>query len=138
MPKQIKMRHEQAHLAIETLEDRLELCKWYLVLTRTLHELTFPNLGSFGSNVELMLVMMGVFIGDAEGRPTTATKIANHCGMSRQAVYRRLEQLTDMKKVIREGKNYYIAPGVAPLDVDNRLPQVLEKFPATKRPIRTT
>lgn len=137
MPR-IKLRHEQTHVPIETMLQRLELCRWYLSLTRTMHELTFPEeRGGFGSNLELMLVFVGVFIGDAEGMPTTATKIANYCGLSRSTVYRRLDQLIALKKVIREGRGYFIAPGAAPLDHENRLPKVLDKFPATKRPIRT-
>lgn len=137
MPK-IKLRHTQTHVPVETIEERLELCRWYLSLTRTMHELSFPEeKGGFGSNLEMMLVFIGVFIGDAEGKPTTPTKIANHCGLSRSTVYRRLGQLCDLNKVVREGKSYFIAPGAAPLDAENLLPKVLEKFPATRRPIRT-
>jgi hypothetical protein len=103
-----------------------------------MHELSFPeDRAGFGSNLELLLVFIGVFIGDAEGRPTSATKIANHCGLSRSTVYRRLEELIAKKKVVREGRSYFIAPGAAPIDAENLLPRVLEKFPATVRPIRT-
>lgn len=137
MPK-LKLRHDQAPVARETLEERLDLCRWYLALTRTMYELTFPGGGaSFGSNMELMLVIIGVFVGDAEGMPTTATKIAGHCGLSRATVYRRLDELMTMGKVTREGRNYFIAPGAAPLDGQNLLPKVLDKFPAIRRPKRT-
>jgi hypothetical protein len=120
------------------MQERLELSRWYLALTRTMHELSFPGEpGGFGSNLEMMLVFMGVFIGDAEERPTTATKIANHCGLSRTTVYRRLEQLIARKKVVRDGRCYFIAPGAAPIDAEDLLPKVLDKFPATRRPIRT-
>jgi len=137
MPR-MKLRHTQTHVPIETMEERLDLARWYLALTRTMHELSFPEeRGGFGSNLEMMLVFIGVFIGDAEGKPTTPTKIANHCGLSRSTVYRRLEQLRELKKVVKEGRSYFIAPGAAPLDPEGALPKVLEKFPATKRPIRT-
>jgi len=134
----LKLRHDQSHVPDETLQQRLELCRWYLALTRTIHELTFPqDEGGFGSNLELMLVLMGVFIGDAEGRPTTATKIAVHCGLSRQTVYRRLEELIALGKVTRERRSYFVAPGAAPLDPQNLLPAILDKFPVSKRPNRT-
>lgn len=137
MPK-LKLRHDQSPVTDETLQERLDLCRWYLALTRTVHELAFPRAkGGFGSNTELLLVFMGVFIGDAEGRPTTATKIANHCGLSRATVYRRLEQLMTLKKVTREGRSYFVAPGAAPIDTQNTLPAILDKFPAAKRPNRT-
>jgi hypothetical protein len=137
MPK-MKLRHAQTHVPVETMEERLELGRWYLLLTRTMHELSFPeDRAGWGSNLELLLVFIGVFIGDAEGRPTTATKIANYCGLSRSTVYRQLNDLIAKKKVVREGRGYFIAPGAAPVDAEGLLPKVLEKFPATKRPIRT-
>lgn len=137
MPK-LKLRYEQSHVPDETLEERLELCRWYLALTRTIQDLTFPQRRvGFGSNLELMLVLMGVFIGDAEGRPTTATKIANHCGLSRATVYRRLDQLIKLGKVTREKRSYFVAPGAAPSDPGNLLPTILDKFPAARRPKRT-
>lgn len=137
MPK-MKLRYPQTQVPIETMEWRLELGRWYLALTRTMHELSFPEERSgFGSNLELLLVYIGVFIGDAEGRPTTATKIANHCGLSRSTVYRRLDELIGKNKVVREGRSYFIAPGAAPTDAEGLLSKVLEKVPATKRPIRT-
>lgn len=136
--KKLKLRHEQSHVPTETIQERLELCRWYLALTRTMHEMTFPQTeGGYGSNMELMLVLMGVFIGDAEGRPTTATKIANHCGLSRSTVYRQLDRLMAMKKVTREGRNYFVAPGAAAVDAQNALPAILNRFPATRRPDRT-
>jgi hypothetical protein len=137
MPK-MKLRHAQTHIPIETMEWRLDLGKWYLALTRALYEISFPeDRSGFGSNLELLLVYIGVFIGDAEGRPTTATKIANYCGLSRSTVYRRLEELIEKKKVVREGRGYFIAPGAAPIDADSILAKVLDKVPTTRRPIRT-
>jgi AraC-like DNA-binding protein len=137
MSKRMKMRHAQPQVPIDTMVFRLELSRWYMSLTRSIHELCFPeDTAGFGANLELMLVWIGVFIGDAEGRPTTATKIATHCGMSRQTVYRRLEQLINMGKVVREGRCYFVAPGAAPAE-NGHLPKVLEKLPAAVRPIRT-
>jgi hypothetical protein len=137
MPK-LKLRHPQVHVGADVMQQRLDLCRWYLALTQTMYEMTFPDhRGGFGSNMELMLVLIGVFIGDAEGRPTTATKIAGHCGLSRATVYRRLDQLITMRKITREGRNYFIAPGVAPADEQGLLSRVLEKFPSNARPNRT-
>lgn len=133
-----KLRHPQVHIEPEVIEQRVDLCRWYLTLTRTMFELAFPpDCGGFGSNMELMLVLMGVFVGDAEGRPPTATKIAGHCGLSRPTVYRRLEQLMKLRKVERSGHNYFVAPGVSPSDPMGLLPRVLEKFPLNVRPKRT-
>lgn len=137
MPK-LKLRYEQTHVSEDIMEERLELCRWYLALTRTMQELTFPQQSrGFGSNLELMLVLMGVFIGDAEGRHVTATKIAHHCGLSRPAVYRRLAELIKLGKVVRDEHSYFVAPGAAPLDPEGHLPAVLRKFPPLSRPKRT-
>jgi hypothetical protein len=134
----MKLRYPQTHVPTDIMEWRFELGRWYLALTRTMNELSFPeDRAGFGSNLELLLVYIGVFVGDAEGRPTSATSISHHCGLTRPTVYRRLEELIARKRVVREGRNYFIAPGAAPIDGNNLLLKVLDKCPATKRPIRT-
>lgn len=134
----LNLRHDQYPVPVDTIQERLDLCRWYLALTRTMHDLTFPKKrGGYGSDMELMLVLMCIFIGDAEGRPTSATKISNHCGLSRTTVYRCPEKLIALKKVARDGRNYFLAPGAAAIDAKNALPAILAKFPATRRPNRT-
>lgn len=130
MPSELKLHYPQRHVGADTIKQRLELSRWYVALTRIMCDLTFPDDPSgFGSNVELLLVLMGVFIGDAEGRPTTATKISSYCGIPRATVYRRLDRLIQLKKVARDGQSYHLAPGASVIDRNGQLPKILRKFP---------
>jgi hypothetical protein len=129
MATDLKLRFEQTHVPAERLRERLRLARLYILLTRTFHEMAFPHTAkSYGSNIEALLVLVCVFIGDAEGRPTTVTKIASHAGLPRATVYRRLEQLCAIKKITRVGRSYYLASGAAHPDDHGRLSKILEGF----------
>jgi DNA-binding IclR family transcriptional regulator len=82
----------------------------------------------YGSDLETLLVLLCVFIGEAEGRPTTVTKIASHSGISRQSVYRKLDQLMELKKIERIGRNYHLAEGAVVVDKTGRLKRILREF----------
>lgn len=112
----------------EQLADRFELVRMYVSLTRASYELAFPERKSFGADLETMLVLMGVFLGDAEGRPTTVTKIATYCGLPRASVYRRLEDLIRLKKVDREGRSYYLAEGAITPDKNRKLNRIVDSY----------
>lgn len=128
MPKS-KLRYPQPNLPPHLADERLKLLRIYIEFTRTLHLVAFPKKARrFGSDLETLIVLSCVFIGDAEGRPMTATKIASHAGLPRATVYRRLEQLMKIKRITRLARNYYIAPGAASPDHHGRLSKVLTSY----------
>lgn len=125
----LKLRHPQTHVPLERMRERLKLAQIYVLLTRMFSEMAFPQRAkNYGSDLEMLLVLVCVFIGDSEGRPTTVTKIASHAGMPRATVYRRLEQLCKLKKIVRLKRSYFIAPGAASPDDHGRLTKILESF----------
>jgi hypothetical protein len=121
----LKLRYAQPHLSAERLRERLKLARIYVQMTRTFSELAFPKRKNYGSDLETLLVFTCVFIADAEGRPTTVTKIAANAGMPRATVYRRLEHLCKLKKVVQVGRSYYLAPGAASPDEHGKLTKIL-------------
>jgi hypothetical protein len=123
------MLHVQGRFSAEQIRERLKIVRLYLALTRAISELAFPQAAnSFGAEIETLLVMLCVFIGDAEGRPMTASKIAIQAGLPRASVYRRLERLTRLKKVVRVGRNYHYAENALTPDENGRLRKILARF----------
>jgi IclR helix-turn-helix domain len=123
------MLHRQSRVTAEQIRERLKVVRLYLALTRTIHELAFPKTAdSFGAEIETLLVTVCVFIGDAEGRPMTASKIAIQAGLPRASVYRRLERLTKLKKIVRVGRTYHFAENALTPDENGRLRKILAKF----------
>lgn len=129
---QLKLRYPQPQVPPGRLREKLNLSRMYVSLTRELYEMAFPKRSrGFGSDVETLLVLLCVFIGEADGRPTTPTKLALHSGLSRPTVYRRLDQLMQLKKVVRIGHSYHIAEGAAAFDKNGRLAKILDNFANT-------
>ena len=125
----LKFYHPQSHVPPERLRERLKLARLYVLLTQTFYEMAFPKRArNFGANTELLLVFICVFIGDAEGRPTTVTKLASHAGLPRATVYRRLEQLCALKKIVKVKRSYHLAPGAASPDDRGRFSRILESL----------
>lgn len=123
------MLHVQSRFSTEQICERLKMARLYLALTRAISELVFPQTASsFGAEIETLLVMLCVFIGDAEGQPMNASKIATQAGLPRASVYRRLERLTRLKKVVRVGRNYHCAENALTPDENGRLRKILARF----------
>jgi hypothetical protein len=133
----LKLRNPQLHVPDHDLVERFHLVRMYLGLTRASYELAFPNRKTFGTDLETMLVLMSVFLGDAEGRPTTVTKIAAYCGLPRASIYRRLEELIKLKKIERFGHNYHLAEGAVTPDRQGKLIRIVDEFCQYERPKRT-
>lgn len=125
---QLKLRNPQPHMPPAHLAERFRLVQMYVSLTRASYELAFPTRKDFGANLESMLVLMGVFLGDAEGRPTSVTKISTYCGVPRASVYRRLEELIKLKKVERLGRRYFLAEGAVTPDRQQKLTRIVEFY----------
>lgn len=122
----LKLRYPQSHVSPAALRQKLRLSRIYVDLTRELMEMAFN--GKSGADIEALLVLLCVFVGDAEGRRNTATKIASHSGLARQSVYRRLNLLIDLGKVVKSGRNYYLAQGAAVADEKGRLSRILNNY----------
>lgn len=121
-----QLKFQQSHVTSAQLQERLEVARMYVALTREMLEIAFP--GNSRADLETLLVLICVFIGDAEGRSTTATKVASHSGLSRTAVYRRLDLLQKLKKIVRTGDTYHIAAGALSADANGRLARIFRKF----------
>jgi hypothetical protein len=125
----MKMKFAQTRLPAPKLAERLKLVRGYIDLSREMHRLAFPGAKrKFGADMETMLVLMCVFIGDAEGHPMPASKIAQQIGLPRATVYRRLERLIRCKKIVRIG-HVYLFPedGVTP-DSKGRLSSIVRQL----------
>ena len=121
-----ELKFPQTHVSPALLREKLDVARMYVALTRELLEMAFP--AHDRGDVETLLVLICVFIGDAEGRSTTATKISSHSGLSRTAVYRRLELLQKLKKIVRVGGTYHLAPGSIAPDPNGRIAKIIRKF----------
>lgn len=121
----LKLYNPQPHIPADSLQERLRLARFYVDITRTMYGMAFPKKKA---DLETLLTFICIFIGDAEGRPTTATKIASHSGLSRTTVYRRLHSLMRLKKIVRVGRNYHLAQGAVTPDKYGRLQKVLDSF----------
>ena len=122
---ELKLHQPQPHISPARLREKLDVARMYLALTREFLEKAFP--GGKG-DMEALLVLICIFIGDAEGRSTTATKLASHSGLSRTAVYRRLEFLVRIKKIIRIGDSYHLATGALVADEQGKVSKIINKF----------
>jgi len=121
----LKLNQPQPHISPAHLKKKLNVARIYLALTREFLERAFP---SGKEDLEALLVLICIFIGDAEGRSTTATKLASHSGLSRTAVYRRLEFLVRIKKIIRIGDSYHLATGALVADEQGKVSKIINKF----------
>jgi hypothetical protein len=110
------------------LRKRLAIAKMYLALTHEMRSRLFnaKRHNIRGTDLETLLVLIAVFIGEAEQRPTTPTKIASHSGIPRGTVYRRLNDLIKLKKVVKVGHNYHLAQDALTADKKGRLMRILE------------
>lgn len=130
MPHPLKMKFPQTRVAQEEIPGRLQMVRAYIALTRIMHGMAFPDAKKgFGGDLETLLVLMCVFVGDADGRPMSASKIANYSGLTRATVYRRLECLMAIGKIVRVNNVYYCAKDVVTPDIDGKLAKTLANFP---------
>lgn len=82
----------------------------WIELTRQLHKTVAPDLQrQFGSRVGLLLIGAAVYVGTIEGKPMTASKLADFVGMPRATVIRRLGRLRRLGIVDKIGGTYCIS-----------------------------
>jgi hypothetical protein len=123
----LKFHYPQTDTPAEQLKERLKLARLYVALTHAYFDLFYPK-RSKTLDLEMLLVQVCVFIADAEGGSTSVTKIASHSRLSRATVYRRLEQLCKLGKIVKKGRSYYFASNAVALDNYGKLDRILRTF----------
>jgi biotin operon repressor len=110
---------------------KLVLCRLMIDLVRTVDGPYAPAGEPFGTRMESFLIGLCIAIGDIDGKPLSAGKIAAFLGMSRTTVVRRLNRLNSLGLVERQGRYYYLQEKTLNPLIDMRsyqqLPRVLSK-----------
>ena len=92
---------------------RADVCRMLVNITRTLRDCYAPDL-ALGEVADLMWVLCNVFIGHANNRPPSASKLARSLEMPRTTVLRKLARLTELGLVVRVGRTYCLTEKVNP------------------------
>lgn len=84
-----------------------QVANLWIELTRHLHKAVAPEVQyQFGSRTSLLLVWVAVYLGTAEGKLMTASKLATFVGMPRTTVIRRLARLRRAGAIEKVGGKY--------------------------------
>jgi hypothetical protein len=125
----LKFRNRQTRVSLDQLRERVRLIACYVDLTRAFCDLVFTGRDpKSGPRLETILVLACVTVSEAEGRSTSVTKLASYSGLPRQTVYRRLEELIDLGKVVRSKKSYCLAENAVSPDRRGQLARILDKL----------
>jgi DNA-binding transcriptional ArsR family regulator len=92
-------------------ETRAALARMYVELTKAFHATIFP-LDQKPSELDanLTAVVVTVMMGQAEGRPMTASEVASELNMPPRSVQRRLDVLVAHGIIQRIERKYYLDP----------------------------
>ena len=93
---------------IKAAQQRLVMIRFMIDSMRALHGAYAPTDEPFGTRLETFFVGFCVLLGDIEGKPFSATKIAAYLHMPRTTVLRRLKRLESWDIVYRQGNLYHI------------------------------
>jgi biotin operon repressor len=93
---------------IKKRPQRMVLCRLVIDLLRTLHGSYAPPGEPFGTRIETFFIAACVAIGDIEGKPFSAAKIAAYMRVPRTTVIRRLNRLRSWGLIDRRGRHYYL------------------------------
>lgn len=80
---------------------RIKKAKPRLVISRLamkliqLVDVSFTKTGKFGSSADDVMLLLGIYIGQAEGRPMTAGKLAEYVGIPRATVIRKTREMQE-------------------------------------------
>jgi hypothetical protein len=89
-------------------QQRLTLCRLMIDIMRTVHGAYAPAEQTFGGKMETWFIGLCVAIGDIEGKPFSASKIAAYMRMPRETVRRKLDLLQRWSLVERRGQHYFL------------------------------
>jgi hypothetical protein len=93
---------------INKAPQRLMLCRLMIEIMRTLHGAYAPASEPFGARLETFFIGLCVALGDIEGKPFSATKIAAYMRVPRTTVRRRLNQLQRWGLIDCQDRHYYM------------------------------
>jgi hypothetical protein len=94
-------------------EERLAIIRLFIELSCELRGFIFAK-GDKDRDDTSVLVACAVFIGELEGRPMNATKVAHFIGVPRTTVLRKLEHLMGIGAVTKKDRKYVYAPRARP------------------------
>ena len=93
---------------IKAARQRLVLVRLMIDIMRNLHGAYAPSDEPFGTRLETFFVGFCVALGDIEGKPFSASKIAAYLHMPRTTVNRRLKRLENWNMVYRHSRCYHV------------------------------
>ena len=93
---------------IKAARQRLVLVRLMIDIMRSLHGAYAPSDEPFGTRLETFFVGFCVALGDIEGKPFSASKIAAYLHMPRTTVNRRLKRLENWNMVYRHSRRYHV------------------------------
>jgi hypothetical protein len=93
---------------IKAARQRLVLVRLMIDIMRNLHGAYAPSDEPFGTRLETFFVGFCVALGDIEGKPFSASKIAAYLHMPRTTVNRRLKRLENWNMVYRHSRRYHV------------------------------
>jgi hypothetical protein len=93
---------------IKAARQRLVMIRFMIDTMRILHGAYAPIQEPFGTRLETFFVGFCVVLGDIEGKPLSASKIAAYLHMPRTTVMRRLKRLENWDIVYRHGRRYHV------------------------------
>jgi biotin operon repressor len=77
-------------------------------IIRTMHGDYAPGTEPFHARLETFFIGLCIAIGDIDGRPFSAAKVAAYLGVPRITVIRRLRRLKGWGLIDRQGHHYYL------------------------------
>ena len=101
-------RLKKRDLELTPAQRKLVLCRLMIDLVGTVHGAFAPAGEPLGVRMESFFIGLCIAIGDIDGTPLSAGKIAAFLGMSRTTVVRRLKRLNSLGLVERQGRYYYL------------------------------
>jgi hypothetical protein len=94
--------------ALNAAPQRLILCRLMFDIMRHLHGTYALDNEPFGARLETFFIGLGLAIGDIEGKPFSASKIALYMNTPRTRVRRRLARLQAWGLIERRGQHLYM------------------------------
>ena len=86
--------------------ERFALASAYIALTRVMVDSVF---GKKPADHSMLLIGAAIMVGHAEGKPMSATKIAQYIDLPRSTVIRKLNQFLNAGVIARHGNMYLLS-----------------------------
>jgi hypothetical protein len=119
-----RLRNRQGNVTQDELDERVRLARAYVDMTTVMSDMAFS--GSAVASLEALLLVACVLVGEIDGTPTTITKLARHSRLSRATIYRRIDDLIELKKVERVGTRYYLSENAISADKQHKLRRIID------------